>query len=248
MKRSSYLTLVVLVLPLIICIACTTQQPPIINSFTANPSSLSAGACSVLDWNVSGASTVNINPGVGTVPATSSTQVCPAGTLTYTLTANNAAGSGTRMVTVTVAPPPQVQKPNIVAGATIPQNRINFNQLFRLGIIVFNTGDVPAQNAHLYCKANPGGLITVQGVDQPTTPLAPSGVNVDLGDISPGSQRNVNLYLKAPTQAALDGLNGQNFEISFAADYDGGAQSPVGSITFSVGQGMMMMTPSGFSQ
>ena len=152
----------------------------------------------------------------------------------------------TPAVTPTVTPPPQV--PNIVAGAHIPQDKVNFNQPFGFEILVFDTGNGPAQNAHLYCRANPGGLITVKGVDQPTTPFAPSGLNVDLGDIYPGSQRKVTFILQAPTKAAVDGLNGQNFEISFAAGYDGGTQSPVGTITFSVDQGMIKLTQGGFAR
>jgi len=149
-------------------------------------------------------------------------------------------------VAPTVTPPQQV--PNIVAGAHIPRDKVNFNQPFGFEILVFNTGNGSAQNAHLYCRANPGGLITVKGVDQPTTPLAPSGLNVDLGDLYPGSQRTVTFILQAPTKAAVDGLNGQNFEISFAADYDGGTQSPVGIITFSVDQSMMKLTQGGFAR
>jgi hypothetical protein len=176
--------------------------------------------------------------------------------LTLTLIIIGACGqpSVTPPVTPSVTPPvtppvtPSPQLPNIIAGAQIPRDRINFNAPFGFEILVFNTGNGPAQNAHLYCRANPGGLITVKGVDQPTTPLAPSGLNVDLGDLYPSSQRTVTFILQAPTKAAVDGLNGQNFEISFAADYDGGKQSAVGTITFSVDQGMIVLTQEGFAQ
>jgi len=149
-------------------------------------------------------------------------------------------------VTSPVTPPSQA--PNIVAGAHIPKDKVSFNQPFGFQILVFNEGKGRAQNAHLYCRANPGGLLTVKGVDQPTTPLAPNGLNVDLGDLSSGSQRTVTFILQAPTKEAAEGVNGQNFEISFAADYDGGTQSPVGIITFSVDQGMMKLTPGGFAR
>jgi hypothetical protein len=152
----------------------------------------------------------------------------------------------TTPVTPSVTTPAKV--PNIIAGTQIPRDRISFNQPFGFEIIVFNTGNGPAQNAHLYCRANPGGLITVKGVDQPSTPLAPSGLNVDLGDLYPGSQRTVIFILQSPTKAAVDGLNVQNFEISFAAGYDGGTQAPVGTITFSVDQGMIVLTKAGFAQ
>lgn len=157
-------------------------------------------------------------------------------------------------VTSPVTPPvtspatPPAQVPNIVAGAHIPRDKVSFNQPFGFQILVFNEGKGRAQNAHLYCRANPAGLLTVKGVDQPATPLAPSGLNVDLGDLYPDSQRTVTFILQAPTKDAADGLNGQNFGISFAANYDGGTQSPVGTITFSVDQGMMKLTQGGFAR
>jgi uncharacterized protein YkwD len=83
---------------------------PVINSFTANPASISAGGSSTLSWSVTGATSVSINPGAPSVPASGSATSTPAATTTYTLTATNAEGSVTRQVTVTVAaaPPPAV--------------------------------------------------------------------------------------------------------------------------------------------
>jgi hypothetical protein len=59
------------------------------------------------------ATTVTISPGIGNVSATGSTQVTPATTTTYTLTATNSAGSvnATAVVTVQAAP---VLNPQIV--------------------------------------------------------------------------------------------------------------------------------------
>ncbi len=80
--------------------------PPVISSFSAAPSSITAGQSSTLSWSVSGATSVSINNGVGTVTG-SSVAVSPAQTTTYTLTAKNAGGSvtATTRVTVAVAPP-----------------------------------------------------------------------------------------------------------------------------------------------
>jgi hypothetical protein len=78
----------------------TVTTPPTINSFTAAPSTILAGASSTLSWTVSGASSLSIS-GIGTVSG-SSVNVTPAVTTTYTLTASNSAGNVTANATVTV--------------------------------------------------------------------------------------------------------------------------------------------------
>ena len=81
---------------------------PVISSFTASPASINAGGNSTLSWNVTGATSVSISGGVGSVSATGTKVVSPAATISYTLTATNAAGTVTKSATVTVAgaPPP----------------------------------------------------------------------------------------------------------------------------------------------
>jgi hypothetical protein len=79
--------------------------PPIILIFTASPASIGAGDSSLLSWSVSGATSLSISPGVGTVTG-SSTTVTPAATTQYTLVAANAHGSTSAQTTVTVASAP----------------------------------------------------------------------------------------------------------------------------------------------
>jgi chitodextrinase len=79
---------------------------PVITSFTAAPSNISAGQQSTLNWAVSGASTVSINNGIGNVSGAASRAVSPAQTTTYVLTASNGAGQATASVTVNVAGTP----------------------------------------------------------------------------------------------------------------------------------------------
>ncbi|GEM_PF-436108 len=81
---------------------------PVVNSFTASPSIITAGSSTTLSWNVSNATSVAINPGVGTFASSGATIVSPAATTAYTLTATNAAGSttATTQVTVSGAPSP----------------------------------------------------------------------------------------------------------------------------------------------
>lgn len=91
----------------------TTDKPfscataPTIEYFNASPSSISSGGSSTLSWSVSGATLVSINQGVGTVAASSTTNVSPTNTTVYTITASNQGlATTTDTVTVTVSAPP----------------------------------------------------------------------------------------------------------------------------------------------
>lgn len=76
---------------------------PTINSFNASPSPVSPGATSMISWNVSGATTISINQGIGNVALTGSRTVTPGATTVYILTATNAAGSSTATAEVAVS-------------------------------------------------------------------------------------------------------------------------------------------------
>lgn len=96
---------------------------PAISSFTASPTSISLGQSVTFSWSVTGSPTptLSINQGIGAVTGTSRTVTPTAtGSLVYTLTATNSAGSATRSVTVTVSsvvPPPTT---GIYGGAVDP--------------------------------------------------------------------------------------------------------------------------------
>lgn len=96
-RRTSWAAIALLTL-----VACQTGGPPQVLSFTADPPAISVGDASTLRWQVTGASTITIAPGVGDVSGTNSTVVTPATTTTYTLTASGDGGSVTDDVTVTV--------------------------------------------------------------------------------------------------------------------------------------------------
>lgn len=83
--------------------AVTTNVPPVINEFTANPSNIILSENSTLTWSVSGARNVTIAPGVGQVPSSGYHLVVPAATTTYTLTATNSFGTKTSTVTVSTS-------------------------------------------------------------------------------------------------------------------------------------------------
>lgn len=65
---------------------------PVITYFTASPSSIYAGDSSTLNWNVSNATSISIDHGVGTVGSSGITVVYPTSSINYTLTATNSFG------------------------------------------------------------------------------------------------------------------------------------------------------------
>ena len=98
----------------------STPSKPMINTFSATPTSLTAAGQVTLIWDVSDATSLTIDSGVGTVTGTSKV-VSVTSSTTYTLTATNASGSSTKSVGVTVASlpaPPTVVSVSPASGAT----------------------------------------------------------------------------------------------------------------------------------
>lgn len=94
-------------------------SPPSISSFTATPSSLPAGGGNVtLAWNVSGATLLAIDQGVGVVGGTSTTVTVTASKI-FTLTASNSNGATTATTSVTVSPAPSIASLTISPAATV---------------------------------------------------------------------------------------------------------------------------------
>ena len=100
-----YFSLFFSIVVLVFITGCSGTPPsvPIINSFSADSPSITAGESSTLSWSVTDATSVTIDNGVGTVALSGTTTVSPITTTTYTLTATNTAGSVTATTTVTVS-------------------------------------------------------------------------------------------------------------------------------------------------
>src|ERR1700677_1389706 len=111
-----------------------TQQPPppptaaapVINSFTAEPSTVEAGQSSTLRWSITGATDMTIDHGVGAVQSSGMRQVFPRASTSYMLTARGPGGMDSRSVTVTVGsapppPPPPVNSPRLSSTALLQQ-------------------------------------------------------------------------------------------------------------------------------
>jgi hypothetical protein len=101
----------------------TPGGKPVINYFTASPSPIYAGNSAKLSWDVSNATSVNIDHGVGNVDSAGSIAVSPATSTTFTLTATNGKGDsiGTTAVIVTGMPSlPSFAVTGVTASANPP--------------------------------------------------------------------------------------------------------------------------------
>ena len=90
-------------------VAITVVPPPTINTFTATPANVAAGAPTTLAWSVTGATTLTIDNGVGVVTGTSIDVIPPTGAsatlTTYKLTASSPYGTRYASASVTSGPP-----------------------------------------------------------------------------------------------------------------------------------------------
>ncbi len=84
------------------------SERPKIDSLTATPAAISAGANSTLAWTVSNFDTLTLDPGGLDVTALTETMVSPAGSTTYALTAMKGAVSVSSEVTVVVDELPEI--------------------------------------------------------------------------------------------------------------------------------------------
>jgi len=80
----------------------------------ANPPIISFGGSTTLGYDVSNATSVTIDNGVGSVASSGTTLVSPAATTNYTLTATNAAGWTSVTVTVVVGAAPASGMPDLI--------------------------------------------------------------------------------------------------------------------------------------
>lgn len=86
-----------------------TVYEPVIASLIVDDSTIVSGQGTVLRWDVQGdASTVDIQPAIGSTNLTSYQNISPTQTTTYTLSASGPGGSDSAQVTVTVLQPPSV--------------------------------------------------------------------------------------------------------------------------------------------
>ena len=87
---------------------------PVVSYFTANPPIISAGSSTTLSWSVSNATSVDIQPGVGSVGFVGTALVSPAVSTDYTLTAINGGWVYYMTITVLVTGAPAAGEPDLI--------------------------------------------------------------------------------------------------------------------------------------
>src|SRR5947209_13590159 len=109
----------------------TNPQPPpppdkpVINNFTAEPTSVEPGQSSTLRWSVTNATDITIDQGVGAVQSQGTRVVQPNATTTYTLAVRGPGGTDSRSVTVEVSTPPPPPPPTAPAPSRSSGDIIN---------------------------------------------------------------------------------------------------------------------------
>lgn len=85
-----------------------TTLPPIVNSFYTTPGTIPAGNPATLNWNVSNATSIMIDSGIGPVASVGSIPIFPVTSSIYTITATNSLGSvmaATQVIVISSLPP-----------------------------------------------------------------------------------------------------------------------------------------------
>ncbi len=238
MKTISALLVLLLLLGVLIS-ACLLPKaaPPVVSYFYGSPACISKGGSSNLSWGVTGADSVDIEPGVGTVPATGSHAVSPDSSTTYKLTAKSAAGStmGDTSITVsaeaaapaapapsppvTVAPTPSATVPVINYFESSPNSIIPggiatlvWSVTGASGVSIDNgVGTVPTQGRQ--------GVLPLATTTYTLTATSQAGTvnastTVDVTNIVPGQPPAVVISFTSSLEATLT----QPFTISVEAD------------------------------
>jgi len=127
--------------------AGASSLTPTIVIFEAAPPNIKAGDPSALTWEITNATSVNINQGIGQVALKGNMAITPASTVTYTLSATNKYGSSTATAQVTVTGTMPVSTPDtfhlpVVAVLTVQPANIVSGQTAVLMWEVQNAFDV----------------------------------------------------------------------------------------------------------
>lgn len=219
----------------------TVVPAPVISAFQASPATIVLGGRSTLNWTVSGASTLSIDNGVGTVTGTS-IGVSPTITVIYTLTATNAAGSSTTAtttVTVTAAPAHKVL--SVFAGKIGSSSNgtgTGASFSYPTGIAVDTSGNLflaDSENQTIQ-KITPAGVVTTfagspgvfgsaDGSGTNATFSRPTGIAIDgsdnlyVADTNNDTIRKITSSGMVSTLAGSVGITGHNYGIGSSATF-----------------------------
>jgi hypothetical protein len=222
--------------------------PPVIDHFAFDPPEIYPGESSTLSWDVSGATTVVIDRGIGEVPPSGSQTISVLATTNYTLTATNSEGSVAQIVPISVSAAPDDARPDLVVTSIA---KVSGSGGYRIGYTIENRGDgpCPATVAKLYVngvyKASDGvstinAGATVDGVFSswtydPRTPVIKVVADAD-DDAYEHREDNNEKSVSIAVETVVNYLDKANL-----ADWETG--SPTTSISF----GGSLSDPNGFA-
>ncbi len=130
-----------------VTVTVNNPPPPTITSFGASATPINLGSSSTLSWSVSGATSLSIDQGIGSVSG-GSIGVTPTVTTTYTLTASNAWGTATRSVMVTVLPPTISSFTASPSGITLGQgSTLAWSTAYATSVSISGVGAVAASGS-----------------------------------------------------------------------------------------------------
>ena len=173
-------------------------ETPTVN-LTAVPSTIQSGQSVTLSWTSENATSLTLDPGIGTVQSSGSTSVSPTESTTYTLTATGPGGTATSTARVTVTgapPPPAPSQPAAVSEETL------FEQNIKDAFFDYNKSSIRPDAAQAltadanFLQAHPSINFTIEGhCDQ----RGSEEYNLGLGDRRANSAKNflVNLGISA---------------------------------------------------
>ncbi len=99
-----------------VSVSGTSEAPPVVDFYSANPVSVKPGEASTLSWSTTGGSSATIDQGVGPVETSGSVVVHPTRSTTYSLVVTGPGGSTVSRVQVTVTAVPLLGE---VAGTVV---------------------------------------------------------------------------------------------------------------------------------
>ncbi|TAK34979.1 MAG: hypothetical protein EPO21_07680 [Chloroflexota bacterium] len=129
--------------------------PPAIQSFTASPNLLTHWGMTTLSWNVSDATAVSIEPGIGPVDRTGTRSVVVSSSTSYVLTAVNASGqTSTATLPVTTIDPPYIAAFDVPARATTGSPiTLSWNTTGTSSIVITWTDDQGSHSTQTFVQA-----------------------------------------------------------------------------------------------
>lgn len=172
---------------------CNEQKKPIISSFEVIPNEIELGKTAYISWNVSEATSVTIDNGIGVVSLFGNRTITPAETTTYTLTAKS---SSTVTATTSIIVHQPIEKPNItmvqsefyIEITDTENSRVN---QFQVSVIAINKNNSENQTSTLGPVINEGdGNPTILGIGDIITFR-------NLSNFRVGEQWNIQMIYKA---------------------------------------------------